>query len=188
MRVSDSANGARRRRVTDVAGLPLAGVLVIALAACGSQRASTRSGVAAPVSSSLPPISSSNAPISCTAVSGASPTTYAGAAMAPQMTAILKWTRVGSGATGTLELSGTPQPITVIGPGTYPLCISFVNDSFNGNLQVKGRLVPISGQLSATGVDLTFNASPAMYPTLSFTSIGPGGYSYPPSYPATSPS
>jgi hypothetical protein len=23
-----------------------------------------------------------------------------------------------------------------------------------------------------------------MYPTLSFTSFGPGGYSYPPSYPA----
>jgi hypothetical protein len=44
--------------------------------------------------------------------------------------------------------------------------------------------VPISGQLTATGVDFEFTDSPAMNPTLSFTSIGPGSYSYPPSYPA----
>jgi hypothetical protein len=178
MRVSDSANGARRRRVTDLAGLALAGVLVIALAACGSQRASTRSGVVAPVSSSDSSLCSESA-------SFVSPTRYVGVAMMPNMTAVMEWIRTGSTAVGTIELSGDPETVTDIGPGTYPLCISFVDDPFHGNLQVNGRLVPVSGQLTATGVLLRFDASPAMDPSLTFTSIGPGRYSYsPPSYSA----
>jgi hypothetical protein len=100
------------------------------------------------------------------------------------MTAILEWTRARSSATGTIELSGQPEPITAVGPGTYPVCVSFVNETFSGNLEVNGRPVPISGQLTATGVDLRFNASSAINPTLSFTSVRPGGYSYPPSQPA----
>jgi hypothetical protein len=100
------------------------------------------------------------------------------------MTGALEWVRAGSTATGTIELSGHPEQTTLVGPGTYPLCISFVGDSFDGSIEVNGRPVPISGQLTATGVDLTFTASPAMNPTLSFTSIGPGSYSYRPSYPA----
>jgi hypothetical protein len=176
MRVSDSANGARRRRVTDLAGLALAGVLVIALAACGSQRASTRSGVVAPVSSSDSSLCSESA-------SFVSPTRYVGVAMMPNMTAVMEWIRTGSTAVGTIDLSGDPETVTDIGPGRYPLCISFVDDPFHGNLnlQVNGRLVPVSGQLTATGVLLTFDGSPAMNPSLTFTSIGPGRYSYPPS-------
>jgi hypothetical protein len=87
-------------------------------------------------------------------------------------------------ATGTIELEGSPQPITVVGPGTYPVQISFNGTSFTGSAEVNGQPVAISGQVTATGVDLEFNASTAINPTLSFTSIGPGGYSYPPSYPA----
>jgi len=177
MRVSDSANGAQRRRVTDLAALVLAGVLVIALAGCGSQRASTRSGVVAPVSSSGSSLCSESA-------SFVSPTRYVGAAMMPNMTAVMEWIRTGSTAVGTIELSGDPETVTDIGPGTYPLCISFVDDPFHGNLQVNGRLVPVSGQLTATGVLLMFDASPAMDPSLTFTSIGPGRYSYAPSYSA----
>jgi hypothetical protein len=191
MWLSDSTTRRRQRGWTrDLAGLFLAGVLLIALTACSSQRASTRSGVAALVSSSGAPVSSSapgsdgSAYMSCYATSGPRPTTYAGAAMAPDMTALLEWTRAGSTATGTIELSGHPEAITLVGPGTYPLCISFVNESFSGNVEVKGQLVAISGQLTAAGVDVTFNASTYMYPTLSFTSIGPSAYSYPPSYPA----
>jgi hypothetical protein len=98
--------------------------------------------------------------------------------MMPNMTAVMEWIRTGSTAVGTIELSGDPEAVTDIGPGTYPLCISFVDDPFHGNLQVNGRLVPVSGQLTATGVLLTFPASPAMDPSLTFTSIGPGRYSY----------
>ncbi|HEY0871110.1 MAG TPA: hypothetical protein VGD55_11975 [Acidothermaceae bacterium] len=101
------------------------------------------------------------------------------------MTAVLDWIRSGSTARGTMGLSGHPEPITEIPPGSYPLCISFVGDSFTGRLEVKGQPVPISGQLTATGVDVEFDASPAMDPTLRFTSIGPGSYSYPPSHPAS---
>jgi hypothetical protein len=99
------------------------------------------------------------------------------------MRSVLEWTRGGSIAVGTIELSGDPEPITEVPPGTYQLCISFVGDSFNGNLEVKGQPVPISGQLTQIGVDLEFDASSAMNPTLNFTSIGPGSYSYAPSYP-----
>ena len=180
MRVSDSANSARRR-VPDLAGLALAGVLAIALAACGSQRASTRSGVVAPVSSSGASVSSSGSSLCSQSASFVSPTRYVGAAMMPNMTAVMEWIRTGSTAVGTIELSGDPETVTDIGPGTYPLCISFVDDPFHGNLQVNGRLVPVSGQLTATGVLLTFDASPAMDPSLTFTSVGPGRYSYPPS-------
>ncbi len=79
MRDSDLTTCARRRRAQEVAGVCLAGVLLVGLTACGSQRASTRSaggrlerGV--PVSSSSAPGSSSGpldstAPMSCYAVS-----------------------------------------------------------------------------------------------------------------------
>ena len=182
MWVSDSTRCARRhRRAPDFAGVFLAGTLLIALTACGSQRASTRSGVAAPVSGSSAQPSSPLVPSAL--VSSDSPTRYYGASAMPEMAAVLEWIRTGSSATGTIELSGHPESITVVGPGTYPLRISFVGDSFTGSLEVSGRPVPISGQLTAAGVDLTFTASPAMNPTLSFTSIGPGSYSYSPSYP-----
>jgi hypothetical protein len=183
MWIPDSTTRARgRQRARDLAGGPsLACLLLIALAACGGH-VNTSSGVnAAPVSSSSAPVSSS-APGSGSSApeSSTGPTMYVGAVAMPEMSALLQWHRTASTATGTVELSGTPHVITGLGPGTYPLRISFAGDSFTGSLEVSGQQVSISGQLTATGVDLTFDASPAANPTLDFTSTGAGSYSYPP--------
>jgi hypothetical protein len=181
--IPDSTISPRTRHwATNLAGPSLAGLLVIALTACGAHNASKSSGVAAPLSSSSAPVSSSSAPISSSsaAESSTGPTMYVGAVAMPEMSALLQWHRTASTATGTVELSGTPQVITGIGPGTYPLRISFAGDSFTGSLEVSGQPVSISGELTAAGVNLTFNASPAVNPTLDFTSTGTGAYSYPP--------
>jgi len=167
-RASRVSRVSRARGVAPAVG----GLLLIALTGCG--RHST-------AASDVPVIPTS--PSSVFFVP-ATPTVYAGAYLAPAMHAVLRWTRTGSTATGTIELAGNPQPVTVVGPGTYPLQISFEGASFTGSVEVKGQPVAISGQLTAAGVDLEFKASTDINPTLSFTSIGPGGYSYPPSYPA----
>jgi hypothetical protein len=161
------------RRGRGVASPAVGGLLLVALAACASHTSTT--GLA-----TIPKSPSSVFFVPMTET----PTVYAGAYLAPAMHAVLQWTRAGSMATGTIELEGSPQPITVIGPGTYPVQISFNGTSFTGSAEVNGQPVAISGQVTPTGVDLEFNASTAINPTLSFTSIGPGGYSYPPSYPA----
>lgn len=176
---SDSTTCARGHRPTTLRLGWFVSLLMIALTGCSSHLDKLPGANSAPVSGSSAPVPSSSPPESSTG-----PTMYVGAVAMPEMGAALQWQRGASAATGTVELSGTPQVITGIGPGTYPLRISFAGDSFTGSLEVGGQSVPISGELTATGVDLTFNASQAANPTLDFTSTGAGDYSYPPNYPA----